>query len=239
MNDKKHRNKQISNEDESDYLRRTNVTTEITNAVETLLQNRPQDPIQFLIDLFAPCSGTYSVDSACEKLSRAHYSCPVYQRNALQVYDVLMTCDNQHTQLKGLLGQRFNSLLEKMSACLPNDYPSLVMQRMRKRDNHVISFNTFYRDVLLIHVLKDFIDSVNEMFNDLDVHATGKASQYLCDHVVECLFGSSKEGECIGVDKTFTKLFIKNADSSFDSTAESMLKEEFLRICVLKFLENH
>lgn len=232
------------NETPIDYLSHTNTTTLIKQAVHTLLQNRPEDPIRFLADFFAPAANITSVESAYEKLSWAHYSSSVYQRNALQVYDILTTAKNEGSTLKGLLGRQFNSLLKKLCDDLPQRYSQIVFKRVHKRTDHVITFNTFYRDVLMLHVLRDYIHIVKETFHDLDVNATGEASLKLCNLIVDKLFasvihtGSTFENTNANkdLDHVFSRLFIKSADSSLEM--ETMKEDDFVHVCVVKFLDN-
>lgn len=244
------------NETPIDYLSHTNATGLIKHAVHTLLQNRPEDPIQFLADYFAPTDSN-SVETAYEKLSWAHYSSSVYQRNVLQVYDTLTTSKNEGTTLKGLLGQQFNGLLGKLCDELPHKYSQHVFLRVKKKVDHVITFNTFYRDVLMLHVLKDFIQIVKETFNDLDIHASGKASLKLCNLVLDNLFvsviqakptfmndsistnhhgGSKREQtQTHELDKAFSRLFIKSADSAHD--VETMTVDDFVHESIVRFLK--
>lgn len=240
------------NETPIDYLSHTNTTDLIKQAVHTLLQNRPEDPIQFLVDFFAPSENS-SIEMAYEKLSWAHYSSPVYQRNALQVYDTLTTAKNEGTSMKGLLGKQFNCLLEKLCDDLPHNYSQHVYKRICKRNNHVITFNPFYRHVLMLHVLRDFIQIVKDIFNDLDVNTTGTVSRKLCHVVQNNLFASvihqtdktnlstyslSKNGDVRdrleALDKAFSKLFLTNSNASYEDTIR---EDEFVDMNIEKFLE--
>ncbi|XP_066928206.1 uncharacterized protein [Clytia hemisphaerica] len=231
---------QIAEDQETpiDYLSRNNHTTLIKDAVKVLLANRPDDPLQFLVDFFAPKTQTTIIEKAYDKLCWTDYSMPVYQRNVLEVYDQLTAMKNEDTHLKGLLGIRFNELLEKLANDLPEVFAEGVYLRVKTRQDQVISFRRFYHSILLMHVLKDFVSLIKAMHKDLDVQDFGKVSQKLCSLVVERLFESfNSESTTLGNDRLFASTFLENAESTLMNEKESLSEQDFVKLCIDKFLD--
>merc|ERR1719354_991948 len=131
----------------------------MTESINHLIMNKPDDPIRFLVDYFA--SSSYNaVSEAYMKLSWSHYARKSYQRNILEVYDTLVSFENKDSGLCGLLGKRFNELLTKLSDDIPAPYGRQCYLKVRSREAQVIVFDRFYHAVLLLHVMKDFVRTV-------------------------------------------------------------------------------
>ena len=225
-----------------DYLSHNNATTLIKEAVKVLLTNRPDDPLQFLADYFAPKTNCTAVETAYDKLNWADYSMSVYQRNVLEVYDNLCSMRNEDSHLKGLLGIRFNELLEKLSADLSHRFSKLVFERLETRPNQVISFRRFYHSILLMKVLKDFVSLTKAMHQDLDVQGVGKVSKELCILVVNRLALYDENTTLMLVnanERTFARCFLTNANSAtLQHTTKDVVDEnEFVQMCITRFLD--
>jgi len=228
-----------------DYLSRNNTTTLVKEAVRVLLANRPDDPLQFLVDFFAPARRVKSVDSAYDRLCWTDYSMPIYQRNILEVYDTLVSMKNEGTRLKGLLGFRFNELLRRLSDDLPTQHSAEVYQRVKRRNDQVISFKRFYHSVLLLHVMKDFALIAQDMHRDLDVQGHGKVSRDLSELVLDRLFASfgqlsesDSELQTLSFEETFSHSFLTNADPAFVVDEQCMNENDFVKACVVRLMEN-
>ena len=224
-----------------DYLSRNNATALIKEAVKVLLSNRPDDPLQFLVEYFAPKTNYTAVETAYEKLNWTDYSMSVYQRYVLEVYDSLCSMRNEDSHLKGLLGIRFNELLKKLSDDLPARFSDLVLGRLETRPNQVISFKRFYHSVLLMKVLKRFVSLTKAMHQDLDVQGVGKVSKELCILVVNHLALDSETTALLTVneeERTFARCFLTNADSAPQQSNKDVIDEdEFVRMCITHFLD--
>lgn len=228
-----------------DYLSRNNTTTLVKEAVRVLLANRPDDPLQFLVDFFAPSRQTKTVENAYSRLCWTDYSMPVYQRNILEVYDTLVSMKNEGTRLKGLLGSRFNELLRKLADDLPTQYANEIYQRIETRDDQVISFKRFYHSVLFLHVMRDFTLIAQAMHRDLDVQGHGKVSRNLCTLVFDHLFlaslsklsQSDSEQQTLSFEESFSHSFLANADSVSVDGEQYMDENDFVRTCVIRLME--
>ena len=170
----------------SDYLFKNNVTSVITESINSLIMNRPDDPIHFLMNYFAS-SSCDPVNEAYLKLSWSHFTKKSYQRNLLEVYNTLISVENKSSHLYGLLGDRFNELLRKLSDQLPDQIANACVKKLHARDTQVITFNRFYQAVLLLDVMKDFIKTVEAVYIDLDIGNVGKASDGLCTLILSKL----------------------------------------------------
>jgi len=188
-----------SKETPVDYLFKNNVTAVMTESINHLIMNRPDDPIRFLVDYFA--SSSYDVvNEAYMKLSWSHFMRKSYQRNILEVYDTLVSVENGKSNLCGLLGKRFNELLRKLTDDLPQPYGQRCYVKVKSRDAEVIVFDRFYHAVLLLHVMKDFIRTVQDVYRDIDFANAGRASEVLCSIVLSRLSGHAVQGKTDDMD---------------------------------------
>lgn len=192
--------KEISKDTPRDFLFKNHVHNLVSDAINCLIMYRPEDPILFLMNYFKSSSNDPVVE-ACSKLLWAHYTNKAYQRNVLEVYNELIAAKCKHSHLCGLLGERFNQLLLRLSADLPEQISDACIRKLQARDSQVIIFNRFYHAILLLHVIKDFIKTLKDIYQDLDVGNVGKATDGLCSLILSKLQCSSdaleenKEGE--------------------------------------------
>ena len=226
-----------------DYLYHTNATDLIKNAMHEVVMYRPDDPIQFLIDYFAP-SNEDPILEAYEQLQRCHFTERMYQQNVLEIYQKLMTLKNENTHITGLTGNRFNKLILKCVESFNTDIQTLCMKKLLARPMQVIVFNKFYYAVLLCQVLKDFIIICVGIYKDLDVDNAGKSSHILCqallDKFEENLSMQTLHSK-IGTDKfrdCNTYLLKLNDVMTGIGSIAVMEEEEFVVNAVKTFLSN-
>jgi len=176
-----------------DYLFKSNITSIMTESINHLIMTKPDDPIAFLVDYFA--SSSYDVvNEAYTKLSWTHFGRKSYERNILQVYDTLVNYENtDSSSLRGLLGNRFNRLLTKLSADLPPAYGNKCLAKIESRDSEVITFDRFQHAILFLHVMKDFIVTVRGVYKDLDLYNMGKCNEAMCNVVLDSLCAKNKQ----------------------------------------------
>ena len=148
---------------------------------------------------------------------------------------------NEDSHLKGLLGVRFNELLEKLSGDLSVRFSGLIFERLKTRSNQVISFKRFYHNILLMKVFKDFISLTKAMHQDLDVQGVGKVDKELCYLIVNRLALHEASTLMLGNEdeRTFARCFLTNADSgkSQQTTKDAVDENEFVKMCIIRFLD--
>lgn len=222
-----------------DYLYHTSATDLIKNAMHEVVMYKPDDPIQFLIDYFAP-SNEDPILEAYEQLQRCHFTERMYQQNVLEIYQKLMTLKNENTHIKGLTGNRFNKLISKCVENFNAEIQTLCTKKLSARPMQVIVFNKFYYAALLCQVLKDFIIICVGIYKDLDVDNTGKSSNILCLALLE------KFEENLSRQTLHNKIGIKKFSdwSTYLSKLNDIMadvgmeEEEFVLNAVKNFLNN-
>lgn len=222
-----------------DYLYHTSATDLIKNAMHEVVMYKPDDPIQFLIDYFAP-SNEDPILEAYEQLQRCHFTERMYQQNVLEIYQKLMTLKNENTHIKGLTGNRFNKLISKCVENFNAEIQTLCTKKLSARPMQVIVFNKFYYAALLCQVLKDFIIICVGIYKDLDVDNTGKSSNILCLALLEKFEENLRRQTLhnkIGIKK-FSDWSTYLSELNDIMTDVGMEEEEFVLNAVKIFLNN-
>jgi len=242
-----------ANEDNSketylDYLYHTKTSSVVQGAINALIENRPEDPIKYLVEYFAMASNpSYSpLQEAYQRLFWVRHSEPAFQRNVLDAYNILNAHRSKKSELQGLTGETFNEFLLKVCDSLPNKFSESAFQKVVTRSNQMISFRRFYRSVLLLLVLKDFINVTEALYKDLDYLRTGKSQKDLChfvlDSISQCQMNSSEKDQDQDVNMFGFKLLkaITGSCSSGDVINQDVVdSEDFTSDAVRIFLEQY
>ncbi|XP_063770544.1 tubulin polyglutamylase complex subunit 1 [Pseudophryne corroboree] len=195
---------------ETDFLAQAGARHVMREAVLTLLEARPEDPITFLADYFGTL-GTGAADGAAagerghkllgqQRLRRAlwflklahHSQRSAFSNNLSAAYDCLSAGGRK--KKPGVNGKSYSELLTNIcqEGDIPNDISSALLKKIQCRDHEAVPFDVFRYGVLTCFVLVEFISKADSLFNILngDNHSDQRVCQSVLHTLEEALVAS-------------------------------------------------
>ncbi|XP_031557025.1 tubulin polyglutamylase complex subunit 1-like isoform X2 [Actinia tenebrosa] len=164
-----------------EFLHRTGVTSQIKEGMKLLLDNRPEDPIAFLVEYFDNQADTSTaLIRAHQKLCLVPYSKPGFYDNLVDAYDLLRS-QKGSSGLRGLTGKSYNDILTLLSRDLSSNEVEPLIKRITCFDYEVVRFSIFRRGVLSLLIYQDFLKLAESLYCELDLYERGKADKQLCE----------------------------------------------------------
>ena len=250
-----HEDKQTT-ENPRDFLYRSGANNLICKALSSVIQNRPEDPIAFLVEYFGGIVDTKTpLQQAYQKVTLTHYSQPVFESNIVNAYQLFRI--DKKSGLRGLQGSIFNDLLTLlMTSPSQQNTAATSTERIMKQvlvgEEQAVSFQTFRTGILTILIYKDYVSVAESLYNDIDFSGRGKADGHLCEFLLDQLnvsldqrhfvsdnhpyapeYHSSLKGEELGI-----KLLELIVEDEFSNSKWIMKQEDFVEKMIEIFLSN-
>ncbi|XP_070570090.1 tubulin polyglutamylase complex subunit 1-like [Ptychodera flava] len=233
-------------ESNREFLERTNVGTQLRDALSKMIENRPEDPVLFLAEYFEAISDNRAgkVTKAYQRLQLTHYTRPAFEMNAVAAYDSLSQSGAKG--YNGLTGTVYTELLNNLCRDIPTAISEKLLRRIQCRDYEVVPYDVYYSGVLACLVLNDYVKETQNLFSDFDNKNTGNANRELCEAALKILDESVsmttsdpvsvlEAGVRLGPEKLSESL-LENISSKHRNTS-TMTSEEFMLIAADIFLK--
>ena len=218
MNNVQNENETLINMKPEDYLEKQNIRKDLADAINLVLENRPDNPLHFIYDYF-----NNHLDNS--------------NSNIMKAYNILTM--NKYPTMNSLHIFEAFSLLEKgqdnkIIQMLLIDYPKSVFQSMLKmldkNDEGTIEFSQFEAIIRTINMFQVQFDEMDELFRHLDYQNTNKVRKEELKKALEILPNFKEldvdNKECDQEDpdsftyEEFLNLLLANMQSSGDSDSD-------------------
>ncbi|XP_002734510.1 tubulin polyglutamylase complex subunit 1-like [Saccoglossus kowalevskii] len=175
-------------ESNREFLERTNVSSQIRDALSKMIENRPEDPVLYLAEYFEGISDNKpsKVTKAYQRILLTHYTRPAFETNAVAAYDTLCT-QSGIKGCNGLTGSVYTELLAMLSRDISSVISEKLLKKTQCRDYEVVPYDVYFSGVLACLVLKDYIKEAQSLFNEFDISKSGHANRELCDAALNLL----------------------------------------------------
>lgn len=174
-----------------DYLERQNVGTHLKEAISLLLENRPENPIQFLAEHFRNLQQTpanlgglgANVPSANGVVASSVNILRAYRLITLNRVDIKSFQDNvfhAYTLLEkdhgssGIKGFDFIKIAKMLCLEYPPEILKGILALLDKREEENVDFDEFLCGIRTIFMYSSFFEEMEQLFKHLDFQKTGK-----------------------------------------------------------------
>lgn len=164
-----------------DALGRTGATTLVRTAMELLLEHRPENPIDVLIDHFHSRHTPVPPVTTAYRLLRLAKGHPTLDTGYVyQAYAAI-------AQEQGLRGRDFMQLIGMLSADFSPLASDMVLKIFNKLDHEAVTFAAFNTAVTTCITYEDFLLKAERLFISLDTTGSGCASKEVCESILQSL----------------------------------------------------
>lgn len=165
----------------SDTLGRTGAADLVRAAMELLLEHRPENPIDVLIDHFlSRHTGVPPVTAAYRMLRLAKGHPALDTEYVYQAYAAI-------AQGEGLRGRDFMQLIGMLSADFSPLASDMVLKIFNKLDHEAVTFGAFNTAVTTCITYEDFLLKAERLFMSLDAAGSGCAPKEVCESILQSL----------------------------------------------------
>nr|XP_033811482.1 tubulin polyglutamylase complex subunit 1 [Geotrypetes seraphini] len=187
---------------EADFLRQAGVTGMLREALLTVLEARPEEPVAFLADYFEKLALSRAeetggdepgsparqqrLDRAIWYLRLAHYSQrTAFHNNVSIAYECLS--GGVKKKRPGLNGRIYSEVLRRIcrEGAASEEIISLLLKKIQCRDYEAVPYDLFRYSTLTCFVLLEFISKADSLYHVLD--DSGQADKRVCQAVLDTL----------------------------------------------------
>lgn len=171
----------------ADVFAKINASDLIRNGVALLLEHRPQNPIDVLVDYF------HSVVSPVPQVTKAYRILRLAKNHPKLDTQYLEHAYSALAEEKGLRGREFMQLLGILSADFSPLASDVILSIFRKLDHEAVSFQSFTTAVETCLTYKEFLVKSEQLFNAIDSRNTGSAPKELCEAILTSLASAATD----------------------------------------------
>lgn len=154
-----------------EYLEKTGVSNTLKDLVTALLENRPQNPIQFISE-YLKISSASGVLKSYKLIKLSKYNRRCFMDNLVSAY---INLDNKRgVSGQGITGIDYMKILKMICLDFPCEIVEEVLAILGKRDTDIVSFEDFSAGINAILMYEEFFCEAEEIFAYLDFNKTGK-----------------------------------------------------------------
>nr|CAB3226589.1 tubulin polyglutamylase complex subunit 1-like [Phallusia mammillata] len=179
-----------------DYLDKTDVTSQVREALLKLIENQPKDPMLFLANYFDNISTSDKSDKITtvhQILQLTHHSQQSFQTNLIVAYDAASLAKNPNSKKAsmnrpGLTGSVFEELLATILSNVPKNLHATLLERIGCRASEMVPFGVFRYCITVCYVFVDFVKLCGSIFSVLCGKQSGKVTDKdICEIVISSL----------------------------------------------------
>ena len=180
----------LANMRPEDYLERQNIRKDLSDAINLILENRPENPIHFLYDYFSNHldNSNSNTMKAYNLLTMNKYS----TSNSLHIFEAFTLLEKGQDN-SGVKGIDFIKIVQMLWIDYPKSIFKAMLKIFDKNEDDTIEFNQFEAAIRTINMFEVYFDEMEELFRHLDYKNTGKISK-------DELFSSIQKLEKKGVE---------------------------------------
>lgn len=173
----------MAEEDVSDVLLRTGASRILRDALCLLVEHRPANPIDVLIEHFQSAqNAVHPVTAAYRivRLAKGHTN--LRTQHIADAYASIATTSN-----KGLHGLEFMELVGMLCVDFSPRASDVILKVFRKQEYEAVSFTEFATAVSTCLFYEEFLDGAEQVFLSIDSTQSGYASQQVCEYLLRTL----------------------------------------------------
>ncbi|CAG9328420.1 unnamed protein product [Blepharisma stoltei] len=158
-----------------EYLEKTGVTAVLKDLMTVLLENRPENPVQFISEYLKTssqsCTGILKSYKLIKLCREEHDS---FMDNLVAAY---MNLDSKRGgNNAGLTGSEYLKLIRMLCLDFPSEIVEEVLGVLGKRESDVVVFEEFIAGIQTVLLYEDFLVEAETIFHYLDRENQGRIS---------------------------------------------------------------
>ena len=145
-----------------EYLNKYGLTSYFQDVMTLVLENRPQDPLEFITEYYRNCAeGSSYLHRSYRYIRLTEQSQDVFMDNMYMAYKSL----SRRKGSIGTTGQELTKLLSLLCHDFPSDVSASILRRLGKRDSDVVSFEEFALATKTCLLYEDFFELSDSIFS--------------------------------------------------------------------------
>ncbi|CAI2380380.1 unnamed protein product [Moneuplotes crassus] len=161
----------MSSQKPEEYLENQNIRKELAEAINLVLENRPENPLFFIYNYF-----TTHLDNSTSSLGKAYNILTMNRNenlNSMTIFEAyqLINANQDNSEIKKLVQMLMSDYPQ--SIIFPNDKVTIF----RIPEDKALDFNQFEALIRSINMFQTYLDELEGIFKHLDYKNTGKVSK--------------------------------------------------------------
>eukprot|EP00040_Diaphanoeca_grandis_P011137 m.56985 g.56985 ORF g.56985 m.56985 type:complete len:235 (+) comp22327_c0_seq2:161-865(+) len=171
----------MADDDFSDLFARTGAGDIIRNALRVLVEHRPLNPIDVLIEHFQSLNNSVHPVTAAFRIIRLAKGHPrLVTQHVADAYTAIASDT-------GLRGLEFTELVGMLCVDFSPRASDVILKIFRKHEYEAVAFTEFNTAVTTCIFYEEFLRGAERLFGSLDPAQTGFASKDLCESLLKML----------------------------------------------------
>ncbi|CAD5115386.1 DgyrCDS4364 [Dimorphilus gyrociliatus] len=185
------------------FLEKSGTNLLIRGAILKLIQNQPENPINYLVEYFENAAEkSNKVNKAFQMIKQTPYNEEAFKINVRDSYEMLMSHKSSKTSItKGVTGISYTEILQLLCMQASQQYTEKLLRKIYCREAEYIPFHVFRDGVFLACVFIDHVERSQKLFENLDKENTGQIDRAIGDALFRQLQGavSRKPDDVLGL----------------------------------------
>mmetsp|Transcript_489 Transcript_489/g.813 ORF Transcript_489/g.813 Transcript_489/m.813 type:complete len:295 (+) Transcript_489:77-961(+) len=221
----------------------------IKDCLVILLENRPENPTQFLVDYFRHAvKGTKPLIRSYRYIRLTKHNRETFMTNLMSAFRTMdakrgieasSKNSSQNVQVPGVTKEAYIQLLKLLCDDFPLDVINGIMTILNKTDDDVIDFRDFCGGVFACFVYEEFFEQIEWLFKATDPTGQGTVSGDALMQIIETMRRQANPSVTIPPDKDLRRCLrmagIVDLDPSHPNDAKLGFKQFALalfRVCI-------
>lgn len=159
-----------------EYLERYSVAAYMKDLLTVLLENRPEEPLDFIADYFnCAVNGVPPIMRSYRYIRLTKRNRQAFMDNLAQAYTIMSR--SSEVPGSGLTGANYLRLLNIVCADFPAEVVHALLQVLDKKDTDTISFPTFVAGINACLLYEEFFEHAERLFNACEVDNAGRVEK--------------------------------------------------------------
>lgn len=153
-----------------EYLDRYGISAHLKDIVALLLENRPQNPVEFVSEYFRNANhGSSPIMRSYHYIRLTTQSRSAFMHNLVSSYTALQSKSGS----VGLTGADFSKLVKTLCYDFPSEHIESILFAFQKQEDEILSFSEFVSGVRVCLMFEEFLSKSEELFRSMDPENTG------------------------------------------------------------------
>lgn len=220
-----------------DFLHSCGANKLLLEAMASVVQSRPKDPIAFLSEHFASLlEPKSSFQNAIEKLRSIPYTKDIFESVIVDAYQGFREKRGKDTS-GGLQGAAHNELMIALLKETPIIFSEKILKCLMKPEKQSISLRVFRNSVMTILIFEDLIKTAKSIYAVIDFTDRQRADKKLCLAVIEELSSMFLDPSYKGINIAILQSKAREDSNEEYANRSVMNMEEFLKSAVEIFIK--
>jgi len=159
-----------------EYLERYSVSAYMKDLLTVLLENRPEQPLDFIADYFnCAVNGVPPIMRSYRYIRLTKRNRQAFMDNLAQAYTIMSR--SSEVPGSGLTGANYMRLLHMVCADFPPEVVHSLSKVLDKKDSNTISFPTFVAGINACLLYEEFFEHAERLFNSCEADGSGRVQR--------------------------------------------------------------